>query len=155
MFEARRWQVGVLLFILLGFLCCLAALGQSYSIDWHKVAGGGGTSTNGQYIVAGTIGQPDAGLASGGSYVVTGGYWSMINVVQTAGSPWLGMCMAPGNQAIISWPYPCPGFVLQESLSLSPSAWGNSTASPSLVSNYWQVTVPVSPGCKFYRLLKE
>ena len=24
---------------------------QSYSVDWHKLAGGGGTSTNGQYCV--------------------------------------------------------------------------------------------------------
>src|ERR1035437_2294046 len=36
------------------------ALGQSYSIDWYKIAGGGGSSTGGVYAVSGTIGQPDA-----------------------------------------------------------------------------------------------
>src|SRR5471030_636315 len=28
---------------------------QSYSIDWYKISGGGGTSTNGQYLLSGTI----------------------------------------------------------------------------------------------------
>src|ERR1039457_4663640 len=63
------------------------ASGQSYSIDWFKVSGGGGTSTNGQYSVSGTIGQPDAsGAMSGGNYSLTGGFWSLINVVQTPGA---------------------------------------------------------------------
>jgi hypothetical protein len=34
---------------------------QSYSINWSKVAGGGGTSAGGAYQVSGTIGQHDAG----------------------------------------------------------------------------------------------
>jgi len=34
---------------------------QTYSIDWYKIAGGGGTSTGGVYAVSGTIGQHDAG----------------------------------------------------------------------------------------------
>ena len=75
-------------------LLCLALLlyqnanAQSYSIDWYKVASGGGTSTGGVYSVSGTIGQPDAGGAmSGGNYSLTGGFWSLISVVQTAGLP--------------------------------------------------------------------
>ena len=35
-------------------------LAQNYSIGWWKVAGGGDTSTNGQYSLSGTIGQHDA-----------------------------------------------------------------------------------------------
>ncbi|HXR05029.1 MAG TPA: hypothetical protein VN836_10025, partial [Verrucomicrobiae bacterium] len=50
-------------------LLCLSTLNsqfstanaQQYSIDWHKVAGGGGTSSGGTFAVSGTIGQPDAG----------------------------------------------------------------------------------------------
>lgn len=34
---------------------------QPYSVDWHKVAGGGGASTGAVYQVSGTIGQSDAG----------------------------------------------------------------------------------------------
>jgi hypothetical protein len=39
----------------------LGARGQSYSIDWFKISGGGGTSGSGAYSVSSTIGQPDAG----------------------------------------------------------------------------------------------
>ena len=40
-------------------------LSAQYSIDWYSVDGGGGTSTNGQYSISGTIGQPDAGAMIG------------------------------------------------------------------------------------------
>jgi hypothetical protein len=63
---------------------------QGYSIDWFKIAGGGGTSTGAQQVVTGAIGQPDArGAMSGGNYSVTGGYWSVIDMVQTPGAPTL------------------------------------------------------------------
>ena len=55
----------------------LTASAQSYSIDWYKIAGGGGTSTGAIYTVTGTIGQPDAGGAmTGGNYSLTGGFWA-------------------------------------------------------------------------------
>jgi hypothetical protein len=80
------------------------ATAQSYSIDWYKIGGGGGTSTGATYQVTGTIGQPDAsGAMTGGSYSLTGGFWSLIVVVQTAGLP--NLCIAhSGNSVIVSWP---------------------------------------------------
>ena len=42
--------------ILLGLLLALAPmalLAQTYSIDWYKIAGGGGTSTGGVYSLTG------------------------------------------------------------------------------------------------------
>jgi hypothetical protein len=42
------------------------ATAQSYSIDWYKISGGGGTSTSATYQVTGTIGQPEAGSAMNG-----------------------------------------------------------------------------------------
>ena len=67
-----------------------AVFGQSYSIDWNKVAGGGGTSTGGPYSVSGTIGQHDAGgPMTGGNYALTGGFWALISVAQTPGAPTL------------------------------------------------------------------
>ena len=69
-------------FIILYSSFCLQSRGQSYSIDWYKVAGGGGTSTGGVYSVSGTVGQPDSGgPMTGGNYSVTGGFWSLISVV--------------------------------------------------------------------------
>ncbi len=95
-----------------------AARSQSYSIDWYKVSGGGGTSTGGVYSVSGTIGQPDAGSAmSGGEYSLTGGFWSLY-AVQTPGAPLLTITYS-ANQAIVSWPSPSTGFVLEQNSNLA------------------------------------
>src|ERR1039458_10774684 len=75
------------LFLLLGLLIPGTGFAQSYSIDWYKIAGGGGTSTGGTYQVSGTLGQPDAsGAMTSGSYSLTGGFWSLY-AVQTPGAP--------------------------------------------------------------------
>jgi hypothetical protein len=78
------------LFIVLSLLLPSLGFTQSYTVDWYKVAGGGGTSTGGTYTVSGTIGQHDAsGAMSGGNYSVAGGFWALVNVVQTPGAPTL------------------------------------------------------------------
>jgi hypothetical protein len=47
-----------------------------YTIDWYTVDGGGLTfSTGGNYELSGTVGQPDAGEMTGGTYTLTGGFW--------------------------------------------------------------------------------
>ena len=67
------------------------AVAQNFSINWYKVAGGGGISTGGVYTVNGTVGQADAGpVLSDGYYTVTGGFWSLI-AVQTTGAPVLSL----------------------------------------------------------------
>src|SRR4051794_17923273 len=90
-------------------LIALTVHAQSYSIDWYKVADGGGTSTGGIYSVSGTIGQPDAGGAmSGGTYSLTGGFWSLF-AVQTAGAPALRIFLTATNTAVVAWPGPSAG----------------------------------------------
>ena len=46
-----------------------------YKNVWSTIDGGGGQSSGGQYILNGTIGQPDAGYSSGGNYELLGGFW--------------------------------------------------------------------------------
>ena len=46
-----------------------------YEIPWYTIDGGGGTSRGGQYVLTGTIGQPDADWSSAGSYELLGGFW--------------------------------------------------------------------------------
>jgi len=94
--------------LLFGLLIPSSSHAQSYSINWYKVAGGGGVSvgTNGAsvYSVSGTIGQQDASSAmTGGTYSLTGGFWSLISVLQTPGVPNLSITEA-GNSVIVSWP---------------------------------------------------
>jgi hypothetical protein len=95
------------------FISTLAACAfAQYSIDWHKVAGGGGTGSNGVYVISSTIGQHDAsGTMTGGRYSVTGGFWSLY-AFQTPGAPLLTITNA-GNQVIVSWPVSVTGWTLQ------------------------------------------
>ncbi len=131
---------------------CLPAWSQSYSIDWFKVSGGGGTSTGATYQVTGTIGQADAGGAmTGGNYSLTGGFWSLISVVQTPGAPTL-IITHSGNTVKVSWPYPSTGWTLQQNSNLTvPGGW---TASGGIsndgVNNF--ITIPSPTGNLFFRV---
>jgi hypothetical protein len=45
------------------------------SIPWFSVDGGGGRSSNAEFTVQGTVGQPDAGNHTNGAFTVRGGFW--------------------------------------------------------------------------------
>ena len=145
--QRRRYNFAWLVFLLLSFgVATLHA--QSYSIDWFTIDGGGGTGTGGVYSVSGTIGQPDAGDAlTGGNYSLTGGFWSLISVVQTVGAPLLTITYA-GNQAIVSWSPSVTGWTLQTNNNLATGTWGNYAGQ---VSNN-RVTNSPSQGNLFFRL---
>ena len=64
----------VLLLGVLVVVCSAPALGD-YEIRWHTIDGGGGVSSGGPYTVMVTIGQPEAGVMTGGSYELLGGFW--------------------------------------------------------------------------------
>ncbi len=51
-------------------------LKSPFSLTWWTVDGGGGTSSGDAFVVAGTIGQPDAGVMTGGDYALKGGFWA-------------------------------------------------------------------------------
>ena len=120
---------------------------QPFSIDWYKIAGGGGMSTGGVYSVNGTIGQHDAGgPMTGGAYSLTGGFWGLF-AVQTLGAPLLTITYA-GSQAVISWPASVTGWTLQTNSSFAPGAWGNY---PGVIVNN-RVTNSLPGGNLFFRL---
>ena len=143
------------LMLLFGLLLPMLGFAQSYSIDWYKIAGGGGTSTGATYQVAGTIGQPDAsGPMTGGSYSLTGGFWSLIAVVQMSGSPALSIRQSAGNAIVVAWPYPSTGFGLQQNANLGTTNWVNAINVPVHVGDEWQVTVSPPASNRFYRLVE-
>ena len=113
----------LILFSLLASGFCLPASAQQYSIDWYKVAGGGGTSTGGTYSVSGTIGQHDAGgPMTGGNYSLTGGFWALISVVQTPGAPALYISHS-GNTVTVYWQN-VSGWTLHQNSNLAtPVGW--------------------------------
>ena len=50
----------------------------AYTVDRYTVDAGGGTTAQGTFMVAGTLGQPDADPlqpATAGKYSLTGGFW--------------------------------------------------------------------------------
>ena len=136
--------------VLLRFLCwaCAASASsaQSFTIDWFTIDGGGGTSVGGSYWLCGTIGQPDAGMLSGGNFTIVGGFWSP-EVGSTGLPPTLSIHRV-GATAIISWTPGQPGFVLQSSSILAPDSWLDA---PSGGTN--PVTIPAAANL-FFRLRK-
>jgi hypothetical protein len=139
------------LFLVLGLLTPVLALGQRYSIDWYKVSGGGGTSSGGAYSVTATIGQPDASSAmTGGNYSLTGGFWSMIRVVQTAGLPNLVISQAGGN-VIISWPA-TGGYTVQQSPNLATGTWATSGYRVTTANGISSIIISSPTGNLFFRL---
>lgn len=130
---------------------CIGAWAQNYSIDWHKIAGGGGTSTGGVYTVSGSIGQPDAtGAMSGGNYSITGGFWSLISAVQTAGAPTLYITHT-GNTVTVYWQN-VGSWGLQQNVNLAnTSGWANNSSwSTANGTNF--LTLTNSAGSLYFRL---
>jgi hypothetical protein len=67
----RFVAVGLLLLVVSPVL---AQSGGMYDLTWSTVDGGGTLSAGEGYSVAGTIGQSEAGLISGGGFTVGGGF---------------------------------------------------------------------------------
>jgi hypothetical protein len=128
---------------LLAMPFCLSA--QNYKIDWYTIDGGGGTSSGGGYTLIGTIGQPDAGMLAGGNYSLYGGFWGGAFAVQQVGSPTLFINLV-GPDVRLSWDPNSPGFVLEQSLSLSSAAWS------AVAGGANGVVLPATGPTKFYRL---
>jgi hypothetical protein len=144
------------LILLVGLLLPALSQAQSYSINWFKIAGGGGSSTNGQYALSGTVGQQDAsGPMTGGTYSLTGGYWSRVAAVQTPGAPILSIALGC-QSAIVSWPSPSTGYLLQSNGGLSTTNWSYFTG--LIVTNAAgttnSVTITPPAGNCFFRLIK-
>jgi hypothetical protein len=146
-----RATTRALLVVLLA-LWATAAEGQTFSLDWWTVDGGGGTSTAGVYTVSGTIGQPDAAAMSGGGYSLTGGFWAL-DATPTPVRPVLSIKLT-GNAVMVYWSSPSTGFNLEVNPDLTTANWV--TPAEPVQDNgtikYIIVNPPTSN--RFYRLKK-
>jgi adhesin HecA-like repeat protein len=67
---------------ILSVLITAIALAQSSNGDFEitksTIDNGGGTSSNGEFSITGTIGQPDANrqISTGGGFLLAGGFWA-------------------------------------------------------------------------------
>ena len=129
---------------------CLIAVSAAaqYSIDWWKIAGGGGTATGG-YTLRATIGQHDVGTMTSSDFTLTGGFWA-IDLVQVTNLPVPTLTVLPSGpgKATVSWTPDAPGFHLQTTDSLSPAEWVNAPTG----GNH-PITISTTGSMKFYRLV--
>jgi hypothetical protein len=136
----------------LPFVAAFSLGAQSYSVDWFKVSGGGGAGSNGQYSISGTIGQPDAGgPMTGGNYSLTGGFWSLISVVQTPGGPNLMVTFVGPNSVSVSWPN-TGSYTLQSNGNLATTNWANYGGTVTTNNGISSVTLTPPAGNLFFRL---
>jgi hypothetical protein len=150
--RSRALFIGIALFLA---AFALRSEAQQYAINWYKVAGGGGASSNAPFVVHGTIGQHDASeKLTGGAYTLTGGFWAMV-AVQSPGSPLLSIQLSNPTTALVMWPAPAPGFRLQKNADLSTTNWTDvPTNTLTVLNGQNQITVSPIPGNQFYRLIK-
>jgi len=136
------------LFALAVLFLSFTASAQNYAITSSVISSGGGTSTNANFAITGTIGQTDAGpKMSGGGFAVEGGFWQAITLVQTPGAPLLQITRN-GTQATIFWDTAVTGFILESTASLSaPVNW---QPVGGVANN--SVNVPATTGILFFRL---
>jgi hypothetical protein len=141
-----------LLLLAAALLLPLCGPAQNYTIDWYKVAGGGGTSTGGTYQVSGTIGQPEAsGALTGGGYSLTGGFWALIQVSQTPGAPPLYISHA-GSTVTVFWQN-VGSWTLQQNGNIAiPAGWMPSGYTITTASGTNSITISPPVGNLFFRL---
>ena len=157
---ARSFRTGkrlALPLLMVGLLVSsLSGWAQSYNLSWFTIDGGGITfSSAGNFTLSGTIGQPDAGMLSGGNYELTGGFWGVAVAIQNVGAPLLKVTRA-GSNVIITWPSSETGFLVEVTDRLaSPTQWTGVSQTPALIGDQHSVTLPASVGNKFYRLRQQ
>lgn len=139
------------LLTLLLTLFATSRISAQFGIDWFTFDGGGSPSSGAAYTLHGTVGQPDAGAASGGAYTVQGGFWGAFVGGSGDGLSLLRI-LRDGANFTLAWPNPSAGFQLQESPSLTAPNWTDVIAAPAVIGDEQQVSQPIAPGARFYRL---
>jgi hypothetical protein len=132
----------------------IAALAQPYSIDWHAIGGGGGTSSGGAFTLSATLGQLEASPQpmAGGSFSITGGFWSLL-AIQNPDAPLLSIARQ-GADLLLFWTLSGTGFVLEESPSPT-GAWSQVSLPYETNATHVSVTAPLPARNSFYRLRQQ
>ena len=80
-----------IVFSILVVLTCLVALpvmaAQSQSVEWYVISSGGGSTTNGDYKLSGTIGQSVIGRTSNADLDLCSGFWCKVSDLYKAMLP--------------------------------------------------------------------
>ena len=139
-----------------GFVILVQCAGAQTNVTWQTADGGGGTSTGGIYALEGTIGQPDGSEAmGGGAYEIQGGFWALVELVQTEGAPALRIAGISSVAVTLAWPVAgAEGYQLQRSSRLDEPDWTTVSGTPSVVGDEYQLTTGPVVVKHYYRLQK-
>lgn len=139
---------------LLLWLALAEGVASAQALDWQTIDSGGGASTGGVYRLAGGLGHLNVGTVSSGTYSVAQGFWGGVGM-QPPAAPVLSINQTAAT-IILSWPVSTVNFRLFENVSLSiGGAWSAVTQSRTTNTGRIFVTIPPSPGSRFYRLRSE
>ncbi len=161
--------------LLAGALSGTAQSGGPYRLNWHTIDGGGGRVSGVAFAIHGTIGQPESGgalrsdmpkftdtldplevgIQTGPVYVVRGGFWP--GAIPNDVGPRLYIELdAPLTRVMLTWPFPSPGFALQQTTNFTAreGGWTAVPMAPLPVGTNWQVTFPTTNSALMYRLIK-
>lgn len=137
-----------------GFFIMQLCAGAQTNITWQTLDGGGGTSTGGIYAVEGTIGQPDGSEAMrGGAFELQGGFWALVELVQTEGAPMLRIAHISSVAVTLAWPAAgAEGYQLQHASRLAEPDWTTVSGTPAVVGDEYQMTTGPVVAKRYYRL---
>ncbi len=132
----------------------LARAQDQFRLDWWSVNAGGGTSSDAQFAVSGTLGQRGVGVMTGGPFMLAGGLWWAVELPAPT-APLLGARLS-GNKVVLSWPASEQGCTLETTGDLGDaSSWNTLSLIPVIVGSQDTVTIPIQAGSHFYRLRRQ
>ncbi len=77
----RSIKAALLVLILLAtILTVVSAAGDSFSLPWWTIDGGGLESQSGAFSLASTTGQPDTAIMAGQDYSLLAGFWPSLEL---------------------------------------------------------------------------
>jgi hypothetical protein len=139
-----------------GFVFAALCAGAQTNVAWQTTDGGGGTSTGGAFALEGTVGHPDGSEAMhSGVYDVQGGFWALVELVQTEGAPRLRIADISSVAVTLAWPVAgAEGYQLQRASRLAEPDWTPVSGTPSVVGDEYQLTTGPVVVKHYYRLQK-
>ena len=98
----KRSNLFVVALVLVAFLAlvgnafAVSPANGTYDLSWNVIAGGGGRSASGSYVLEGTVGQPVVGAAQSGGYELGAGFWYGIPPVWKVSIPFAARMLTAG-----------------------------------------------------------
>lgn len=148
----------LLSFLAVLLLSAAVSHAQSYSLAAATVNGGGGVSSGsgaaGTFTLTGAIAQQAWNASTGGTYSLSGGFFSQYYALQREGAPPLTIRRSGANVQVV-WASSVPGWILQQNTAdLGSANWVDVAASPTVSGNEQYQQFPAGSGRVFYRLRK-